>query len=106
MLFMLARVVTYLSKGQKAYQQVVVRESAYWSLVQAIDAANEQKEPVGGTRSVQLTQQVALMRSGIPTTVRARYSTAFRWWCRRADSRSSSVPPVPARPPCWTLSSG
>ncbi len=33
MLFMLARVVSYLSKSQKAYQQVVVRESAYWSLV-------------------------------------------------------------------------
>jgi ATP-binding cassette, subfamily C, bacterial len=60
MLFMLARVVSYLSKGQKAYQQIVVRESAYWSLVHAIDAANEQKEPTGGTRSVQLAQQFAL----------------------------------------------
>jgi ATP-binding cassette subfamily C protein len=62
MLFMLARVVSYLSKGQKAYQLVVERESAYWSLVQATDEANEQKEPVGGTRSVQLTRQVALER--------------------------------------------
>ncbi|MEO6079308.1 MAG: ABC transporter ATP-binding protein [Steroidobacteraceae bacterium] len=60
MLFMLARVVSYLSKGQKAYQQVVMRESAYWSLLHAIQAANEQKEPVGGTRSVQLTRQFAL----------------------------------------------
>jgi ATP-binding cassette subfamily C protein len=60
MLFMLARVVSYLSKGQKAYQQVVVRESAYWSLVHAIDAAREQKEPVGGTRTVPLTRQFAL----------------------------------------------
>jgi ATP-binding cassette, subfamily C, bacterial len=60
MLFMLARVLTYLNKGQRAYQQVVVRESAYWSLVTAIDTAHEQQEPVGGTRSVQLTQQLAL----------------------------------------------
>jgi ATP-binding cassette, subfamily C, bacterial len=60
LLFMLARVVSYLSKGQRAYQQVVMRQSAYWSLVEAIDAAHEQKEPAGGTKSVRLTQQVAL----------------------------------------------
>ena len=54
MLFMLARVVTYLSKGQKAYQQVVVRESAYWSLIDAIDEAQAQREPQGGERIVPL----------------------------------------------------
>ena len=53
MLFMLARVVSYLSKGQKAYQQVVMRESAYWSMVQAINEAHAQREPQGGDRSVQ-----------------------------------------------------
>jgi ATP-binding cassette subfamily C protein len=58
MLFMLARVVNYLSKGQKAYQQVVVRESAYWSLMQAIDAAREQREPQGGTRGVTFTREI------------------------------------------------
>ncbi|HXC59084.1 MAG TPA: ABC transporter ATP-binding protein, partial [Steroidobacteraceae bacterium] len=58
MLFMLARVVNYLSKGQKAYQQVVMRESAYWSMVQAIDAAREQREPRGGTRTVRFSHQL------------------------------------------------
>jgi ATP-binding cassette subfamily C protein len=58
MLYMLARVVGYLSKSQKAYQQVVVRESAYWALVQAIDTAHEQREPPGGDRQPQLTQQL------------------------------------------------
>jgi ATP-binding cassette subfamily C protein len=57
-LFMLARVVSYLSKSQKAYQQVVVRESAYWALVHAIDVAHEQREPPGGGRQLQLTQQL------------------------------------------------
>jgi ATP-binding cassette, subfamily C, bacterial len=52
MLFMLARVVSYLSKGQKAYQQVVMRESAYWSMVHAIDEAHRHSEPQGGDRSV------------------------------------------------------
>ena len=56
MLFMLARVVTYLSKGQKAYQQVVVRESAYWSMVHEIEQAHVEREPQGGDRMVQLTQ--------------------------------------------------
>jgi ATP-binding cassette subfamily C protein len=58
MLFMLARVVSYLSKSQKAYQQVVVRESAYWALVSAIDTAHEEREPPGGDRQIQLTAQL------------------------------------------------
>jgi ATP-binding cassette subfamily C protein len=58
MLFMLARVVSFLSKSQKAYQQVVVRESAYWAMAQAIDAAHAQREPPGGDKIVQLTRQV------------------------------------------------
>jgi ATP-binding cassette, subfamily C, bacterial len=60
LLFMLARVVNYLSKSQRAYQQVVMRESAYWSLVHAIDAAHAQKEPDGGTVQVLLGRQIAL----------------------------------------------
>ena len=55
MLFMLARVVSYLSKGQKAYQQVVMRESAYWSMVHAIDEAHQQSEPQGGTHSARFS---------------------------------------------------
>jgi ATP-binding cassette subfamily C protein len=58
MLFMLARVVNYLSKGQKAYQQVVMRESAYWSMVHAIDQAREQREPQGGERTVRFSHEL------------------------------------------------
>lgn len=58
MLFMLARVVSYLSKGQKAYQQVVMRESAYWSMVHAIDEAHQQSEPQGGERGAQFVQSL------------------------------------------------
>jgi ATP-binding cassette subfamily C protein len=60
LLFMLARVVNYLSKGQRAYQQVVERESAYWSLVHAIDTAIAQKEPAGGSSRAELRRQIAL----------------------------------------------
>jgi ATP-binding cassette subfamily C protein len=59
MLFMLARVVNYLSKGQKAYQQVVIRESAYWSLVQAIDAAHQQRESAGSGKAAHFERQLA-----------------------------------------------
>lgn len=54
MLFLLARTVSYASKSQRAYQQVVMRESAYWSLIDAIATAKAQAEPRGGERSVGL----------------------------------------------------
>jgi ATP-binding cassette subfamily C protein len=58
MLLVLARVVNFLSKAQKAYQQVVVRQSAYWALEHSIDAANAQREPPGGERRVRLQRQL------------------------------------------------
>lgn len=59
MLFMLARVVNYLSKAQKAYLQVTIRESAYWSMILAIEAARDERESEGGTRTVQLTHALS-----------------------------------------------
>ena len=58
MLFLLARVVNYLSKAQRAYQQVVVRESAYWSMAEAIEAARAQSERSGGDASVSLAREI------------------------------------------------
>ena len=58
MLFLLARTVSYLSKAQRAYQQIVLRESAYWSLVEAIADANAQVEPHGGEQSVGLVEGI------------------------------------------------
>jgi len=55
---MLARVVNYLSKAQRAYQQVVVRESAYWSLIEAIAAAAAQVEPRGGQAVPHLAESI------------------------------------------------
>jgi ATP-binding cassette subfamily C protein len=58
MVFLIARVVSYLSKAQKAFVQVTLKESAYWSIVQAIDAARSQPEPKGGDRTVELDQGI------------------------------------------------
>jgi ATP-binding cassette subfamily C protein len=60
MLFLLVRVVSYLAKGQKAYQQLVIHESAYWSVMSAIDAAREAREPAGGSRPATFLRQIEL----------------------------------------------
>lgn len=74
MLFLLARVVAYLSKAQRAFQQVTVRESAYWSMVQAIDEAHAQREPSGGDRTATLEREirfedVSFSHGGVVTTL-------------------------------------
>ncbi len=58
MLFLQARVVSYLSKSQRAYQQVVMRESAYWSIIHTIEAAQTQRERSGGDASVALSREI------------------------------------------------
>ena len=58
MVFLLARVVNYLSKSQRALQAVVVRESAYWSLIEAIAAADAQVEPRGGVAAPRLSASI------------------------------------------------
>ncbi len=60
MLFLLVRVVNYLAKGQKAYQQLVIQESAYWSVMSAIGAAREAREPPGGERAAVFSRQIEL----------------------------------------------
>jgi ATP-binding cassette subfamily C protein len=64
MLFLLARVVSYLSKSQRAYQQVAMREPAYWSVVAAIEAARAQREAPGGSRSIELAREIRFERVG------------------------------------------
>ncbi|MGH8636232.1 MAG: ATP-binding cassette domain-containing protein, partial [Burkholderiales bacterium] len=62
MLFLLARVVNYLSKSQRAFQQVAMRESAYWSIAAAIDAARAQRETAGGSQRIELEREIRFER--------------------------------------------
>ena len=62
MLFLLARVVGYLSKAQRAYQQVAMREPAYWSVMAAIEAAEARRETAGGSRQVELEHEIRFER--------------------------------------------
>ena len=47
--FLLARVLLQLGKFQRVYQLMVTGESAYWSLQDAIDQAEAQREPLLGS---------------------------------------------------------
>jgi ATP-binding cassette subfamily C protein len=58
MLFLLARVVNYLSKSQRSFQQVAVRESAYWSIMRAIAGAQAEREPEARGRAVSLAREI------------------------------------------------
>ena len=62
MLFLLARVVSYLSKSQRAFQQVAMREAAYWSVTAALEAARAQRETTGGSRRVELERGIRFER--------------------------------------------
>jgi ATP-binding cassette, subfamily C, bacterial len=48
LLFLLARVMNFVAKAQRAYQHMSICESAYWSLSDSIDTARAEREPVSG----------------------------------------------------------
>ena len=56
----LTRVLTYLGKLQKHYQKMVTAESAYWSLEEAVQEANELKEVYTGDPAPKLANQIEL----------------------------------------------
>ena len=85
MLFLLAKSVNYLSKAQRAFQQVVVRESAYWSLIEAIAAAAAQVEPRGGDLVRTWPSRSASTTSASATATAGRCSTTRRSAFRRRD---------------------
>ena len=58
MIFLIARSVNHLAKGQRAWQHMAVSESAYWSLAGTIDEARGQCEPPRGFRTPALEQQI------------------------------------------------
>ena len=48
MIFLIARSVNHLAKGQRALQHMAISESAYWSLRQTISEAEVEREPSRG----------------------------------------------------------
>ena len=62
LIFLLARVVTLLSKGQRAWQHMAISESAYWSLNQAIIEAHAEREIRRGDLELQLERAIRFDR--------------------------------------------
>jgi ATP-binding cassette subfamily C protein len=60
LVFLLARILTQLGKVQQQYQKMVIFESAYWSLLDKIHEAEQEREPVMGTHIPRLNHEVSL----------------------------------------------
>lgn len=62
--FLLVRVVKQLNKVQEQYQQMVIFESAYWSLKDTIHKAEMEREPALGSEVASLHHGIRLDRVG------------------------------------------
>jgi ATP-binding cassette subfamily C protein len=62
LVFLLARVVKLLNKVQQQYQEMVILESAYWSLQDTIREAESASEPALGTQVPSLKEAIRLLR--------------------------------------------
>ncbi len=64
MIFLIARSVNHLAKGQRAWQHMAISESAYWSLAATIDEANREAEPPRGFRAPTLKHAIRFEQVG------------------------------------------
>jgi ATP-binding cassette, subfamily C, bacterial len=62
MIFLIARSVNHLAKGQRALQHMAISESAYWSLRQTIGEAEIEREPPRGHLVPTLDQGIVFDR--------------------------------------------
>ncbi|MBW2690848.1 MAG: ABC transporter ATP-binding protein [Deltaproteobacteria bacterium] len=62
LIFLMSRILKQIGKVQRTYQDMVISESAYWSLQEKIVSAQKQKEPVGGDLKVSLSQGILFDR--------------------------------------------
>ncbi|MCD6187907.1 MAG: ABC transporter ATP-binding protein, partial [Desulfuromusa sp.] len=62
LIFLMSRILKQIGKVQRMYQDMVISESAYWSLQEKIISAQKQKEPEGGDLNVSLSQGILFDR--------------------------------------------
>lgn len=60
LVLVLTRVLAHLGKIQKHYQKMVAAESAYWSMLEAVDEADAQREEYRGAAAPRLEREVVL----------------------------------------------
>jgi len=62
LIFLMSRMLKQSGKVQRVYQDMVIAESAYWSLQHKITSAKKQREPTGGERKATLEQGILVDR--------------------------------------------
>ncbi|MHA6235579.1 ABC transporter ATP-binding protein [Pseudomonas fluorescens group sp. PF-69] len=59
LIFMVVRVLGLMHKAQQRYHRMVGQESAFWALREAVDEAEAQREPAGGSLQPTLARNIA-----------------------------------------------
>ncbi len=62
LIFLMARMLNEVGKAQRKYQEVATCESAYWSLQEKINKAQQHKEPRGGQTPATLERGISIDR--------------------------------------------
>ena len=60
LVFLVARLLKRLNRVQERYQEMLVNESAYWSLQNTLQTAINEREEIGGGRTPELQQAIRL----------------------------------------------
>ncbi len=60
MVYMLAKILKALQRAQREHQAMVIAESAYWSLLEKIKQAEEQRELLSGTAAPSFQKDISL----------------------------------------------
>jgi ATP-binding cassette subfamily C protein len=60
LVFLVSRLLKRLNRVQERYQEMVINESAYWSLQDTLQTAKSEREEIGGDRTAELKQAIHL----------------------------------------------
>jgi ATP-binding cassette subfamily C protein len=60
LVFLVSRLLKRLNKVQERYQEMIIDESAYWSLQDTLQTVKSEREEIGGDRTPELKQAIRL----------------------------------------------
>ena len=60
LVFLVSRLLKRLNRVQERYQEMIVNESAYWSLQETLQTVKSEREDMGGDRTPELKQEIHL----------------------------------------------
>ena len=60
LVFLVSRLLKQLNKVQERYQEMIINESAYWSLQETLQTVKNEREEMGGDRTPELKQAIHL----------------------------------------------